>query len=192
MPGGSAGPVHHAGERGIGASGRAQRAGWFPSHRGGRFLARYLAALIAFEVALVLATPSAAYRAYLAWNASLARALLALLGFDAWSSGAELYVGQTGIAVLRSCDAAEPCGMFVIAVLLLPGTWKRKLAGALAGVVALHALNAVRLASLVLAQRSWPAAFTQLHLVVWPLAMIAVVVAGLVLWGRLGARRRPS
>jgi exosortase/archaeosortase family protein len=153
---------------------------------------RYFAALVAFEVALVSVTGSAAYQAYLAWNAGLARMLLDLLGFDASSEGADLYVGATGITVLRSCDAAEPCGMLVIAVLLLPGTWTAKLAAALAGVAALHALNAVRLASLVLALRSWPGAFTELHLVVWPLVMIAAVFGGLVAWGRVLAKARPA
>lgn len=188
MAGGSAGPVHHSRERrGTDAPERARLFGG----AGGRFLVRFFAALVAFEVALVSVTGSAAYQAYLAWNAGLARMLLRLVGFDATSDGADLYVGSTGITVLRSCDAAEPCGMLVIAIVLLPGTWMAKLVGTLVGLVALHALNAVRLASLVLALRSWPGAFTELHLVVWPLVMIAAVVGCLVLWVRVLARRPP-
>ena len=72
--------------------------------------------------------------------------------------------------------------VLLYALLAFPGPWKRKLAGMLAGIVALQALNLVRIVSLYMLGSRYPSMFAPMHLEVWPAFFIVVAIALFVGW----------
>ncbi len=125
---------------------------------------------------------SAWFEGYLAWSADAAAFLLRLIGIAATSEGRTLLTGARGIELLRGCDAVEPTGLYLTALVLFPATWPEKLRGACVGVLALNALNLVRILSLALVQIHRPRAFQTLHVTVWPVIFLLVALALWIGW----------
>jgi exosortase/archaeosortase family protein len=94
--------------------------------------------------------------------------------------------GRTALSIVKTCDAMEANLLFLAAVLAFPagqgGTgahrWRRKLLVALAGVIAISALNVTRICSLYVIGVHFPSAFELFHVELWPLLLI-VAAAGL-------------
>jgi exosortase H (IPTLxxWG-CTERM-specific) len=86
-----------------------------------------------------------------------------------------------GVTIVAGCNGVEATLILIAALLAYPAPWKHRLIGFAAGVVAIQALNLVRVVSLFyLGQWSFPA-FEFAHLYVWQaLIMIDVLVVWLV------------
>jgi exosortase H (IPTLxxWG-CTERM-specific) len=122
---------------------------------------------------------------YLRANAWLSNGILNLLGQGTHVS--DVTIASTSstfaIAIRRGCDAVEPTWLLCAAIVAFPGPWKRKLAGMLAGIVALQVLNLVRIVTLYLVGRSFSQSiFDSMHLEVWPALFIVVAIALFVGW----------
>jgi exosortase/archaeosortase family protein len=92
--------------------------------------------------------------------------------------------GRTALSIVKTCDAMEANLLFLAAVLAFPAApaaarrrWPRKLLAALAGIVAISALNVVRICSLYAVGVYFPSAFELLHVEVWPLLLIVAAAA---------------
>ncbi len=72
-----------------------------------------------------------------------------------------------------------------------PVAWRRRIVGALTGLLVIVALNTVRIASLH-AVASSPDTLTLLHLYVWPTALVAAAVAYVWLWIRWSESGTPA
>jgi exosortase/archaeosortase family protein len=145
-----------------------------------RFLLAFAASAALFEAVFMgVVDGSSAFHSYLSWTAGAAAGLLEAFGFQASRQGNTIEVGTERMEVLRGCDGLEVMGLFVIAVLLFPSAWSKKLTGALLGVAVLAVLNVCRVVTLTTAWvRGWSLLET-LHTAVWPMIF---VFAAVLLW----------
>jgi exosortase/archaeosortase family protein len=85
--------------------------------------------------------------------------------------------GRVALRIVKSCDAMDATLLFLAALLALPGERRKKALAAGVGVVAIAALNVVRIISLYFALGDHADAFEFLHTELWPLAMILATAA---------------
>lgn len=91
------------------------------------------------------------------------------------------------VDVTLACSGTDVLAMCVGAVLAYPVKRRTRIAGAAVGVLAILALNIVRIATLSRVAAS-PALFTTLHLYVWPAALALATAAYVFTWMRVADR----
>lgn len=93
-----------------------------------------------------------------------------------------------GVSIEAGCNGIEACLILIAAMLAYPSHWKSKLAGILIGILAIQAMNVVRIVSLFYLA-AWDAEiFRFAHLYLWQaLIMIDVLIVWL-LWIRYLSR----
>ena len=91
------------------------------------------------------------------------------------------------LVVDASCSGSDVAALCAAITLSYPVAWRRRIAGALTGLLVIVVLNTVRVASLY-AVASSPDTLTLLHLYVWPAALVAAAVAYVWLWIRWSER----
>lgn len=95
-----------------------------------------------------------------------------------------------GVTIVAGCNGVEATLILVAAIVAFPSSPAQKLAGIASGIVAVQALNLVRVVSLYFIGRSSPAAFEFAHLYLWQaMIMLDVLIVWLV-WLRM-IRRVP-
>lgn len=100
--------------------------------------------------------------------------------------------GRGAVQVLAGCNAVEVCALLTAAILAFPGKLRFGLIGAAAGVVALQAINLLRIISLLYLSRGSQEVFEFFHNYVWD-AMIGL--EGLLIfffWTRWQARQEKA
>lgn len=115
-------------------------------------------------------------------NASLSAVLLRLFGEDARAAGNLLSSPRLSLEIYRGCDALEPFGFFVAAVIAFPAGFSRRVVGIVVGAVFMLTINQVRIVSLYYAGIHAPALFEILHREVWQAVFIALSLVLLLLW----------
>lgn len=141
-----------------------------------------------YLVALLPWTDGSLFPAYLEGNAKVSNAILHWFGQASVVTGSTIRSPQFSITIKRGCDALEPSWLFCAAVVAFPAPWHRRLPGMAVGVVAILALNFVRIVSLYFLGIHLPAFFETMHLEVWP---VLFILAALLLWlGWLAWSRR--
>lgn len=157
---------------------------------------RYLCLFLLITVTLfaVLATPRAERLFVAPFTNALVDACALLIGlFDhrVEASGDILRFvdGQGAVQVLAGCNAVEVCALLFAAIIAFPGKIKYGLIGAGLGILALQAVNLLRIISLLYLSRGSESLFEFFHNYVWD-AMIGL--EGLLiffLWVRWQGRR---
>lgn len=162
---------------------------------------RYLGLFLLLAVAMfsALATPWAERLFVAPFTRALVHACAFLIGlFDARveALGAVLRFtdGRGAVTVLAGCNAVEVCALLCAAILAFPGKLRYGLIGASAGILALQAINLLRIISLLYLSRGSQEVFEFFHNYVWD-AMIGL--EGLLIfffWTRWQTRqeKRPS
>ena len=115
-------------------------------------------------------------------NATMSAILLRLFGEDATAYGNVLATPRMSLEIYRGCDALEPFGFFVAAVIAFPAGMSRRLVGIAVGAVSMLVINQVRIVSLYYAGIHFPSMFEVLHREVWQAAFIALSLVLLLLW----------
>lgn len=128
------------------------------------------------------------------WTAALAKIstnLLQLFDSSVHAYGAIIQNAHSGVGVKiePGCNGVEACIVLVSAMLAFPSRWQDKFIGIVLGVIAVQAVNVLRVISLFyLLQWSQPA-FEFAHLYLWQaLIMLDVLVVWLI-WVRYIQRR---
>ena len=157
---------------------------------------RYLCLFLLLTVALfsVLATPWAERLFVAPFTRGLVHACAFLIGlFDHRVEAVEAVLrfddGRGAVEVLAGCNAVEVCALLSAAILAFPGKLRYGLIGAAAGIVALQAINLLRIISLLYLSRGSQDVFEFFHNYVWD-AMIGL--EGLLIfffWTRWQARQ---
>ena len=157
---------------------------------------RYLCLFLLITAALfaVLATPRAERLFVAPFTNALVDACAGLIGlFDhrVEASGDILRFvdGRGAVQVLAGCNAVEVCALLFAAIIAFPGKIKYGLIGAGLGILALQAVNLLRIISLLYLSRGSESLFEFFHNYVWD-AMIGL--EGLLiffLWVRWQGRR---
>jgi exosortase/archaeosortase family protein len=117
-------------------------------------------------------------------------ALLNALGNATVVRDADILSNRFGISVVTACTGLFVTGLFLAAVVAFPASWRAKLVGAGIGLVALFAVNVVRLASLYYVGVYWRSALEPIHQLVWQSLVIAFAVSLWLLWA--GRVSKPS
>jgi len=107
---------------------------------------------------------------------------LSLLGISTQWNGEVLQTADASFEIAGSCTGAAVMLMYAAAVLPFPASWKHRLAGALAGMFALFALNTVRAVLIVAVGSRFPQAVWGLHVIVGQALVIAGAMALFFLW----------
>lgn len=157
---------------------------------------RYLGLFLLLTVAIfsVLATPWAERMFTAPFTRGLVHVcafLIELFDDRVEAAGAVLRFddGRGAVQVLAGCNAVEVCALLSAAILAFPGKLRYGLVGAVAGIVALQAINLLRIISLLYLSRGSHEVFEFFHNYVWD-AMIGL--EGLLiffLWTRWQARQ---
>lgn len=160
---------------------------------------RYLALFLLLTVAMfsVLATPWAERMFTLPFTQSLVHVCAFLTGlFDHRVEAAgdilRFSDGRGAVQVLAGCNAVEVCALLSAAILAFPGKLRYGLIGAGLGILALQAINLLRIISLLYLSRGSQEVFEFFHHYVWD-AMIGL--EGLLIfffWTRWQARREAA
>ncbi|MHC4093523.1 MAG: archaeosortase/exosortase family protein [Planctomycetota bacterium] len=117
---------------------------------------------------------------YLRLNANATASILSMLGQDIYLDDRTISTTGVSLVIERGCDAIYPSALYFTAVLAFPVSLRRKLPGAVVGVVALLLINLVRLVSLYFVAVYWSRAFEMMHLEVWQALFIFLAV---LFWG---------
>lgn len=148
-----------------------------------RFFLLFAALLVALLAAEL--TPPVQAGFVLPWTEALARvsaALITVVDPSVAVSGKTLQAsGGFAVSIEAGCNGIEAAIVLIAAMLAFPAPWKHRAIGILAGLLAVQALNVVRVVSLFyLGQWSLPA-FEWAHLYLWQaLIMLDVLVVWLV------------
>ena len=86
-----------------------------------------------------------------------------------------------------ACSGADAMALCLGAICAYPVPWPRRLAGAAGGFALILALNTIRIGTLGRAAAS-PAAFTALHLYLWPAALTLAIAGYVFAWMRVADR----
>lgn len=116
------------------------------------------------------------------FTAGVARAsgaALELLGQDVEREGTVLRSPRFAVNIENGCNGVETMIIFMAAVLAFPAAWRARLAGLLLGLVAIQAVNLVRVVALFLTGAYLPSLFDTSHTVIW---QTLVILSGVLLW----------
>jgi exosortase H (IPTLxxWG-CTERM-specific) len=157
-----------------------------------RVMIRFLALFLFLVTALFAAELTAPVQKFLVvpWTSVLAQASAALLTlFDPQviAYGKILQNGASGFAISieAGCNGVEAALILIAAMLAFPAPWKHRLLGILAGLIAIQALNLVRVVSLFYLGQWNQAAFEWAHLYLWQILIMFDALIVWLIWMRL-------
>lgn len=104
---------------------------------------------------------------------------LQLLGQDVTREDTVLRSPRFAVNIENGCNGIETMLIFMAAVLAFPASWRSRLAGLGIGLVAIQAVNLVRVVALFLTGAYFPAFFDASHTVIW---QTLVILSGVLLW----------
>ena len=116
-------------------------------------------------------------------NVRCAAAVSSVVGLDARASGRDLQAGQTGLDVNKGCDGTSAALIVGGAILAFPATWRSRGLGVALGIMAVFAVNAIRIASLLLVAVRWPARLDFFHVDIWQPLMMLIAFGLFLGWG---------
>jgi exosortase/archaeosortase family protein len=123
---------------------------------------------------------------FLSAHAAVTAQLIRLTGVDVDRVGSILSNDKVAFTIISECTPTAATLIFASGIIAFPAPWRGKLAGLVLGVVALFALNIIRIVNLFFVGIYVPSALDALHLIVWQSLMILVSVGLLFLWtGRI-------
>ena len=133
----------------------------------------------------------------LPWTALLARmcvTLVTLFDGTAAAAGKELWNTATGfgVSIEPGCNGVEACIVLFAAVLAFPATWRHKLIGLTVGLLAVQALNIVRVISLFYLGQWNTQVFNFAHEYLWQALIMLDVLIVWLLWVRAGSKTQAN
>src|SRR5436305_3591793 len=111
--------------------------------------------------------------------ARMSGAVLRLLGQNVTMSGTVIRNPHFAVNIRNGCNGIEAMLIFLAAVLAFPASWKSRLAGLGLGILAIQAINLVRVVALFLTGVYFPKIFDTSHTVIW---QTIVILFGVLLW----------
>ena len=126
--------------------------------------------------------------------AAIAAGIVKIFDADVLAQGKVLQSVSNGFAVSieAGCNGVEATIVLVAAILAFPASWKHKLIGLIAGIVAVQGLNIVRVISLFYLGQWNFNAFEWAHLYVWQALIMLDVMVVWLLWVRALPRAVPA
>jgi exosortase/archaeosortase family protein len=110
------------------------------------------------------------------------RFALATLGLHLVETAGVLSIGRTGITISPDCSAHLPILIFAGAVLASRASWGQRAIGLVAGALAIHLFNTVRILVLLAILATRPTWFDFAHVYLWQIGTIVAVLATFAAW----------
>lgn len=104
---------------------------------------------------------------------------LNLLGQNIEREGTAIRGERFSVNIRNGCNGVETMIIFLAAVLAFPASWRSRAIGLALGLVAIQAINLVRVVALYLTGAYFPSFFDSSHTVVW---QTIVILFGVLLW----------
>lgn len=123
--------------------------------------------------------------------AVVSSSLLRAAGEQVQVTGTIMRSAGFALEVKNGCNAVDASIIFLASVLAFPATWRSRAIGAICGLLLLHVLNIVRLASLFALGVHFRGLFDLFHVGVMQAVFIAVSVGIFFIWSSRFAQRRP-
>ncbi len=98
------------------------------------------------------------------------------------ASGSHLRAPDGAINVLYGCEGTDVLMLLVAAMLVAPGSWRKRLLGLLAGSALVFFVNQLRVLALFFAFRQYPDWFGAIHGLLGPMLVIVAVTAFFYVW----------
>ncbi len=150
-----------------------------------RFLVSFLVILaVAFTLVALRPVNDAVVVPYTTWIARVSGRLLALFGEPITVRGCSLVSPRFSVTIYNGCNGLIATLILVSGVLAFPATWSAKALGVAGGIVAIQAINFVRIISLFYIGVFLPGYFNQAHIFIWQSIVILFGVAIWILWAR--------
>lgn len=105
--------------------------------------------------------------------------VLGAIGQPVIREGTILRNARFAVNIRNGCNGVEAMLIFLAAVLAFPASWKSRLAGLGLGILAIQAVNLVRVVALFLTGVYFPRIFDTSHTVIW---QTIVILFGVMLW----------
>lgn len=103
--------------------------------------------------------------------------LMSLFGADATTTGGYLSTASYSINVVDGCNGIYATAILVSAMIAYPAPWLSKAWGIPLGIMAVFAMNLVRVISLFYLGQSYPDFFREVHVYVWqPIIILWAIV----------------
>ena len=151
-----------------------------------RFAILFVVILLAL-FALELTPPGqAVVKPWTSFVADTSSAVIRAFDGDARSQGEMVYSTRTGFAmiIMAGCNGVEAMLVLLAGILAYPAPWKLKLVGLAAGIVAIQALNLVRIVSLFYIGQWDMKWFEWAHLYAWQALIMLDALLVWMLWIR--------
>jgi len=105
--------------------------------------------------------------------------VLNVLGQRVTMAGTVIRSPRFAVNIRNGCNGVEAMLIFLAAVLAFPASWKSRLTGLALGILAIQAVNLVRVVALFLTGVYFPRIFDTSHTVIW---QTVVILFGVLLW----------
>ena len=144
------------------------------------FLVVFLALLIgSFALLSLHAVNDGFVEPFTGWVARSSGWLLAAIGQDVTMQGTVIQSPNFAVNIRNGCNGIETLVIFCAAVLAFPASWRSRLLGLGLGILAIQAINFLRVIALFLTGAYYPKWFDSSHTVVW---QTVVILCGVLLW----------
>jgi exosortase H (IPTLxxWG-CTERM-specific) len=151
----------------------------------GRFVVLDLSILVvAFTVIALKPVDELAVVPFTELVARASAAVLELLGEDVRVLGCELRSSRFAVTIYNGCNGVITSLIFAAGVLAFPARWRAKAVGLVGGLVAIQAINLVRILCLYYTGVFLPELFSAAHIWGWQSIVILSGVALWVVWAR--------
>jgi len=134
---------------------------------------------ISFTVIALRPVNDAFVMPYTTLIAKVSGTILGLLGEDITINGCLLRSPRFAVTIYNGCNGLITSLIFISGVLAFPSRWSAKLAGVVGGLLAIQAINLVRIISLFYIGVYLPELFNSSHIFIW---QSLVILAGVTLW----------
>ncbi|RLE23204.1 MAG: exosortase H [Acidobacteria bacterium] len=159
-----------------------------------RFLILFLAILgISFTVVALNSVDQAFVLPFTTMVAQISGQLLILFGEDMTVNGCQLTSPRFAVTIYNGCNGLITSLIFISGVLAFPARWPAKILGVLGGLLAIQAINLVRIISLFYIGIYLPDLFNSSHIFIWQSIVILFGVGLWMLWAdRFASPRSPD
>lgn len=150
-----------------------------------RFLILFLVLLAGFFLIVALQSVNDAIVVpYTAFVAKVSGRTLQFFGEDLSINGCVLRSPRFAVTIYNGCNGLITSLIFVAGVLAFPARWYAKIYGALGGLLAIQAINLLRIVSLFYIGVFFPKFFNSSHVYIWQSIVILFGVGLWIIWAQ--------
>lgn len=165
-----------------------------PDTNGRRFLLKFLGLVTLFFLAAApVPVNQALVEPFTAFLARAGGAVCHALGAGTRTIGTMIQGPTFAVDIKNGCNGLETVFVYAAAVLAFPAPWRLRLMGLIPGILAIQAVNLVRIVTLFFIGVRWPQLFEKTHVVVWQTLIILFGVSLFLVWAtRIGDHARSA